>query len=161
MRSLNAAVLYPGIGMLEYGKVYSVGRGTDAPFEQAGADWMDGTRLASVLNKRNIPGIRVYPTILQPSASNFAGRTIDGVRFVITDRDAFNSVRFGIELGWAIAKLFPGRMDWKANETLAGSRELLRALEAGEDPAAIERRLAAETEAFRVRRAEFLLYRQE
>jgi uncharacterized protein YbbC (DUF1343 family)/CubicO group peptidase (beta-lactamase class C family) len=159
MRSLNAAVLYPGIGMLEYGKVYSVGRGTDAPFEQTGADWMDGSRLAAMLNSRDIPGVRVYPTILQPNGSNFAGQTIDGVRFVITDRDAFNSVRFGIELGAAMAKLFPGRMDWKANETLAGSRDLLRRLEAGEDPAAIERRFAAETEAFRVRRAEFLLYR--
>ncbi|HYZ84779.1 MAG TPA: exo-beta-N-acetylmuramidase NamZ domain-containing protein, partial [Bryobacteraceae bacterium] len=36
MRSLTAALLYPGLGMLEYWKDYSVGRGTDAPFEQIG-----------------------------------------------------------------------------------------------------------------------------
>lgn len=158
MRSLNAALLYPGIGMLEYGRVYSVGRGTDAPFEQVGADWMNGPQLATYLNGRNIPGIRVYPTVLRPNASNFAGRTIDGVRFVITDRDAFNSVGFGIELGAAIAKLFPGKMNWKANETLAGNRALLQGLEAADDPARIEQRFSAETEAFRVRRSEFLLY---
>jgi uncharacterized protein YbbC (DUF1343 family)/CubicO group peptidase (beta-lactamase class C family) len=159
MRSLNAALLYPGIGMLEYGTVYSVGRGTDAPFEQVGADWMNGRELALYLNGRNIPGIRVYPTVLRPSASNFAGKTIEGIRFVITDRDAFDSVKFGIELGAAISKLFPGKMNWQVNANLTGSRALLNGLEAGEEPARIEAQFAAGTEAFRVRRAEFLLYR--
>ena len=158
MRSLNAALLYPGIGMLEYTKVYSVGRGTDAPFEQVGAAWMDGQKLAAYLNERDIPGIRVYATTLRPTASNFSGQTIGGVRFVITDREAFNSVRFGLELGAAIAKLFPGQMDWKVNEKLVGSPAVVGALEAGEEPAAIERRFAAETQAFRLKRAGFLLY---
>jgi uncharacterized protein YbbC (DUF1343 family) len=158
MRSLNAALLYPGIGMLEYGKVYSVGRGTDAPFEQVGAEWMDGRKLASYLNQRNIPGIRVYPTLLTPTLSNFAGKTIDGVRFVITDRDAFDSVGFGTELAVGIAKLFPGKMDWKRNEKLAGSLPFLEALESGTDPATIQRRFERDTEDFRVRRAQFLLY---
>ncbi len=42
MRSLNAALLYPGLAMLEANTNYSVGRGTDAPFEQIGADWIQG-----------------------------------------------------------------------------------------------------------------------
>jgi uncharacterized protein YbbC (DUF1343 family) len=158
MRSLNAALLYPGIGMLEGGKVYSVGRGTDAPFEQIGADWMDGRKLAAYLNERNIPGIRVYPTTLVPSSSNFAGRQIEGVRFVIIDRDAFDSVRFGTELAVGIAKLFPGKMHWKANEKLAGSLPFLQDLESGADPAVIQRRFERDTEQFRTRRTQFLLY---
>lgn len=158
MRSLNAAVLYPGIGMLEGGKVYSVGRGTDAPYEQVGAAWMNGQQLADYLNRRDIPGIRVYPTRLQPAASNFSGKEIDGVRFVITDRDAFQSVRFGLELGSAIAKLFPGKMDWSANEKLLGDLTILKKLESGEDPAQLERQYAADLQQFRARRADFLLY---
>ena len=31
---------------------YSVGRGTDAPFEQIGADWIHGAELAQFLNAR-------------------------------------------------------------------------------------------------------------
>ncbi len=50
MRSLNAATLYPGIAMLEASKNFSVGRGTDAPFEQIGADWIEGEKLAAFLN---------------------------------------------------------------------------------------------------------------
>lgn len=70
MRSLTAALLYPGIGMLEYAKNYSVGRGTDAPFEQVGADWINGPQLAAYLNHRMVPGVRFYPTRFTPAASN-------------------------------------------------------------------------------------------
>ncbi|HYI93975.1 MAG TPA: exo-beta-N-acetylmuramidase NamZ domain-containing protein [Bryobacteraceae bacterium] len=158
MRSLNAAILYPGIGMLEGGKVYSVGRGTDAPFEQVGAAWMRGQELAEYLNNRDIPGIRVYATQLRPTASNFSGQTIDGVRFVITDRESFPSVRFGLELGSAISKLFPKQMNWTANEKLLGDRKVLKQLEAAADPVKIEQQYAADILRFRDLRARFLLY---
>ena len=49
MRSLNAALLYPGVAMLEYSRNYSVGRGTDAPFEQVGAEFIRGPELAAYL----------------------------------------------------------------------------------------------------------------
>jgi len=158
MRSLAAATFYPGIGMFEYGKVYSVGRGTDAPFEQVGADWMDGSRLAKYLNDRDVPGVRVHPTTLHPTASNFTGQTIQGVRFVITDRDVFNSVQFGIELGVALEKLFPGKMVWTENAKLPANKEFLAAVARAQDPPAIEQMFAADTEGFRVRRRKYLLY---
>jgi len=160
MRSLTAALLYPGIGMFEYGKVYSVGRGTDAPFEQVGADWMDGRKLAEYLNLRNLPGIRVYPTILKPTSSNFSGQTVEGVKFLITDRDRFDSVRFGVELGAALEKLFPGKMKWSLNEKLAGSRNFLNGFGKPEAAEGILRGFEAETEAFRVRRQAWLLYQE-
>ncbi|PMU82978.1 hypothetical protein C1Y30_31350, partial [Pseudomonas sp. GW704-F3] len=62
MRSLNAATLYPGICLIEFPKNLSVGRGTDSPFEPIGADFIHGRELAAALNKRDIPGVRVYPT---------------------------------------------------------------------------------------------------
>src|SRR5262249_30823690 len=37
MRSLTAAILYPGVALLESSTNYSVGRGTDVPFEVIGA----------------------------------------------------------------------------------------------------------------------------
>ena len=42
MRNLNEALLYPGIAMLEAANNYLRGARTDAPFEQIGADWIDG-----------------------------------------------------------------------------------------------------------------------
>ncbi|MGH9632466.1 MAG: exo-beta-N-acetylmuramidase NamZ domain-containing protein [Bryobacteraceae bacterium] len=154
MRSLNAALLYPGIGMLEYSTMYSVGRGTDAPFEQIGADWIRGPELATYLNERSVPGIRVYPTRFEPKESNFKGEMIEGVRFVITDRDEFNSSRFGMELGVALSTLFPGRINWSANLNLVGSKEALKTMESGQvyNPDSLD------VDEFKLKRRDFLLY---
>ena len=46
MRSLVAAIAYPGLGALE-GTNLSVGRGTDKPFVCFGAPWIDGPRLCA------------------------------------------------------------------------------------------------------------------
>jgi uncharacterized protein YbbC (DUF1343 family)/CubicO group peptidase (beta-lactamase class C family) len=158
MRSLNAATLYPGIALLESSKNYSVGRGTDAPFEQIGASWIRGAELAAFLNGRFIPGVRVYPTRFQPTSSVFQGVTIEGVRFVIVDRDRFDSVRLGLEIAYALHKLYPGKIDFEASKQLIGSRKALDALKAGDDPRAIEQDFADEVSGFVSRRQAFLLY---
>src|SRR5262249_2792847 len=60
LRSLNAALLYPGIGLLETTNV-SVGRGTERPFEWVGAPWLDGRRLKAALDEERLPGVRFVP----------------------------------------------------------------------------------------------------
>jgi uncharacterized protein YbbC (DUF1343 family) len=159
MRSLNAALLYPGIGMLEASPNYSVGRGTDAPFEQVGADWIRGRELAAFLNARSIPGVRVYPTRFTPASSNFAGRNIEGVRFVITDRNAFDSTRLGLELGYALEKLYPGKIPWDANRFLIGNHEVIGAGKGNVDARTTLQKIEDSLAAFVKRRESFLLYR--
>lgn len=159
LRSLNAALLYPGLAMLERSENYSVGRGTDSPFEQIGADWIDGRRLARYLNERKIPGVRVYPTRFRPTASRFAGQWIEGVRFVITDREALDSTGLGLEIAAALAKLFPGRLRLDSNERLIGSRAVISALERGEDPRTIQESFRDALEQFQQRRRSYLRYR--
>jgi uncharacterized protein YbbC (DUF1343 family) len=158
IRSLNAALLYPGLAMLEYSTNYSVGRGTDAPFEQVGADWIQGQPLAEYLNSRLIPGVRAYATQFTPASSNFAGREIGGVRFLITDRESFDSVRLGIEVAVALQKFYPGRIDFEKCQSLIGSEQIVKELRSGMDAGMIisqEQRQAAE---FDQRRLPFLLY---
>jgi uncharacterized protein YbbC (DUF1343 family) len=159
MRSLNAALLYPGVGMLESAKNYSVGRGTDAPFEQVGAAFIDGPKLAAYLNGRRIPGVRVYATRFTPRESNLKGQLISGVRFVITDREAFGSARLGLELAAAIHKLFPGKMDIGINKGLIANPATIRMILAGEDPRVIQDQQADELAGFAARRAKFLIYK--
>jgi hypothetical protein len=79
-------------------KDYSVGRGTDSPLEQVGALWIKGTELAEFLNARAIPGVRAYPVRFHPSSSVLAGKDVEGVRFLVTDRNLFNAVGFGLGL---------------------------------------------------------------
>lgn|SRR5689334_3664217 len=150
MRSLNAATLYPGLALIESSKNYSVGRGTDAPFEQIGAAWIRGMELAEFLNGRYIPGVRVYPTHLNA--------TTEGVRFVITDRDQFDSVRLGLEVAYALQRLYPGKIDFELSKQLIGNRKTIDALKAGEDPRVIQQGLMTDIAAFMNRRRPFLLY---
>jgi uncharacterized protein YbbC (DUF1343 family)/CubicO group peptidase (beta-lactamase class C family) len=150
MRSLNAATLYPGLALIESSKNYSVGRGTDAPFEQIGAEWIRGVELAEFLNRRYIPGVRVYPARF--------GTNLQGVRFVITDREQLDSVRLGLEVACALQKLYPGKIDFELSKQLIGNRKVIDALKAGDDPRVIEQGLLAEIAAFMNRRRPFLLY---
>jgi uncharacterized protein YbbC (DUF1343 family)/CubicO group peptidase (beta-lactamase class C family) len=158
MRSLNAATLYPGICLLESSKNYSVGRGTDSPFEQIGADFIGGRELTAYLNARQIPGVRAYPTSFTPTDSNFKGKTIEGVRFLITNRDLFNSTRLGIELAGALQALYPGKIDFHSNAKLIGSDDVIRRITAGEDPRVLVNNLADEVAAFVNLRTKYLLY---
>jgi uncharacterized protein YbbC (DUF1343 family)/CubicO group peptidase (beta-lactamase class C family) len=159
MRSLNAALLYPGIAMLEFSTNYSVGRGTDAPFEQVGAEWIRGRALAALLNSRYIPGVRVYPTRFTPGASNFAGRSIEGVRFIVTDRERFDSTRLGLEVASALEKLYPGRIQWDVDRFLIGNHETIDALNAGVDPRTIVPQLEERLAPFAEQREKYLIYR--
>ncbi len=158
MRSLNAALLYPGVAMLEADTNYSVGRGTDAPFEQIGADWIQGQLLAQYLNSRFIPGVRAYATRFRPVSSNFANKEIEGVRFVITSREAFDSTRLGIELAGALEKLFPGKLEIEKCRFLIGNREALDEITAGRDPSVIWSQAQHQADDFQQRRRPYLLY---
>jgi uncharacterized protein YbbC (DUF1343 family)/CubicO group peptidase (beta-lactamase class C family) len=158
MRSLNAETLYEGLGMIEYAKNYSVGRGTDSPFEQIGADWIHGVELAQFLNGRSIPGVRAYPTRFQPDSSNFKGKSIEGVRFVVINRDLFSSVRLGLEIAYALQKLYPGKIDFEACKLLIGNRKVIDAMKNAEDPRSIEQGLEDGIQSFVDRRRPFLLY---
>lgn len=159
LRSLTAALLYPGVAMLEAAKDYSVGRGTDAPFEQIGAAWMHGAELAASLNSRFVPGVRFYPTRFQPASSNLSGQSIEGVRFVVTDREAFDSGRLGLEIAAAIRRLFPSSMTLAQNQGLIGSRRVIGMLEAGQDPSLIQQDGEESLRVFLKLRERHLLYR--
>jgi uncharacterized protein YbbC (DUF1343 family) len=157
MRSLNAAMLYPGVGMIEYAKI-SVGRGTDTPFEQIGADFIGGRELAAYLNQRAIPGVRVYATSFTPADSVFKGVRVEGVRFVITNRELLDATRLGLELAAAIQKLYPGKVDFSVNKRLIGSDDAIRRIHGAEDPRTIQETFQDALGAFAEMRARYLLY---
>jgi uncharacterized protein YbbC (DUF1343 family) len=158
MRNLIQATLYPGIGAIETTNL-SVGRGTDSPFEQIGAPWIDSVVLADALNARRIPGIRVYPVRFTPTTSKYAGQECQGVFFIVTDRAGLRPVRLGVEVAAMLHKLYGPKFELDAAERLFGSREGLARIRAGDDPAAIAASWGAAEGRWRLLRAPYLLYR--
>ena len=157
MRNLHQATLYPGIGAFESTNI-SVGRGTDTPFEQVGAPWIDGVKLADTLNARQIPGARFYPVRFTPTASKFPNEECGGVFIVITDRLALRPVRVGVEIASALTKLFPGKLEIDLAARLFGSTAGLSRIKSGEDGAAIAQSWQAGEARWRLTRAKYLIY---
>ncbi|MCM3878116.1 MAG: DUF1343 domain-containing protein [Thermoanaerobaculia bacterium] len=157
LRSVTEAALYPGIGLLETTNV-SVGRGTDAPFEQVGAPWMDGARVAATLNARGIAGVRFTPVAFTPVSSVFRGERCSGVRITLVNRDALNAVALGFHAATALRDLHPA--EWKPdrfNRLLVNAAALAR-FQRGETAREITAAWAAGAMEFEKRRAGFLLY---
>ena len=157
MRSLTEATLYPGVGLLETTNV-SVGRGTDTPFEIVGAPWIQGDKLAELLNQRGLPGVRFVPLRFKPNASVFKDEQCGGVNIIITDRAAFRPLLTGIEMALALRKLYPN--DWKVDSylRLLVNTDTLERVKRGEDASEIVASWNSGLQEFRRARSEILLY---
>lgn len=158
MKSLQEALYYPGIAMLEFSKNLSVGRGTDSPFEQVGAPWIDGSKLAVELNLLEIPGVRAYATSFEPTASYFAGTKVNGVRFVLLDRDLFSPTFLGISLMETLHRLYPSELNFEVNRRLIGSQDTIRRLMQGETALDVHRSMEPALTRFNDKRQQYLIY---
>lgn len=156
IRNINQALLYPGLALLEGSTNYSVGRGTEAPFEQIGSDWIQSAELARRLRLREVPGVQFYPVHFTPSSSNLSGKQLEGLGFVVTDREAFSSARLGLEVAAALGALYPKQMKWEANRRLLGNDGVVSALMKGGDSVAAAKTGLVD---FLVIRQKYLIYR--
>ncbi|HYR46923.1 MAG TPA: serine hydrolase [Thermoanaerobaculia bacterium] len=157
MRSLAAAALYSGIGLLETTNL-SVGRGTETPFEVIGAPWLDGRRLSEVLAAHSIPGARFSPVHFTPASSVFAGQRCGGIRIDVVDREALRSVSLGIEIAAALRDLYPVDWERKGFVKLLANGAAFERLEKGDTAPAIVGSWQKDVEEFEKRRAKSLLY---
>ncbi len=158
MRSLVAATLYPGIGLLESTNL-SVGRGTDRPFELIGAPWLDGRRLARRLNEAGLPGVRFVPVEFTPTKSIFAGRRCPGVHIIVTDRRRFRPVRCGLEIAVALRELYPQKWDVDRFLRLLANTAVWQALKEGASTASLSALWQSDVERFMRVRRKYLIYR--
>jgi uncharacterized protein YbbC (DUF1343 family)/CubicO group peptidase (beta-lactamase class C family) len=158
IRSPGQALLYAGVGLLEATNV-SVGRGTDMPFEVVGAPWIgDPDGLARALNMLDLPGVSVQPINFTPTGSVYAGQPLGGLRFVVTDRERFRPVRFGLALARELRERYPGHFRLAAIQNLLVNRATMWALLRGEPLVRIWSWAEAQRSSFLERRALYLIY---
>ncbi len=157
LRSLNAALLYPGIEILQAGGV-SVGRGTETPFELFGAPWIQAPQLAVYLNNRFVPGVRFVPANFTPDSAPYSGQVCQGISLVITDRASLNSMLMGLEIAAALNKLYPDHFSLDKMIELVGNADTIAKLKSGEDPLRIVWDWQADRDNFRTMRAKYLIY---
>ncbi len=156
MRSLPAAILYPGVGLLE--SALSVGRGTDTPFEVVGAPYVDDVKLAEVLNRAGLPGVSFVPIVFTPTYSVHKGQLCKGVYILLTDRDRCNVVDVGLLLAEALYRLYPKDFNPGKMSHLLLHPPTLEAVKADKPLKEIRASWQKDLDEFMQRRAKYLIY---
>jgi len=159
LRSPDALSHYPGTVYFE-GTNLTEGRGTDHPFEQIGAPWLDAPAVARVMNDRGLPGVRfeAITMAVEQSAAKFPGQTIAAIRLLMTDRNAYRPVRTALTLIDEIRRRHPNEFAWGTSiDRLTGTDKVRLSIDGGALPALLEH-WDREAAAFRERRRPFLLY---
>lgn len=160
MPDLQTAAIYPGLCLLE-GTNLSEGRGTDKPFRQFGAPWIDSRRLAERLNTLNLPGMRFEPTRFTPTSSKYQGQTCQGVQIVITDRDTLEPYYTGVRIVDEIFHRYPDDFQWRAGhfDRLCGTSDVRNAIINGSSLDELRSKWQAELTSFKKIRDKYLIYR--
>jgi uncharacterized protein YbbC (DUF1343 family) len=133
LRSPAALNHYPGTVYFE-GTTLSEGRGTDRPFEQIGAPWLDAQGVSAAMNAMKLPGVRfeAVTMAIAATAAKFPGQTVPAIRFAITDRETYRPVRMSLLLIDQIRRRHPQEFGWtKTIDRLTGSDKVRLAIEAG------------------------------
>jgi len=169
LRTLDAELLYTGTVFFE-GTTATEGRGTDAPFAQVGAAWLDHAGMARTLNALRLPGVR-FDTVTRTvePGYKFGGQAIPMVRVVVTDRNAVRPVELGVRMLRAFRERHPKEFAWrepsvnaagriKGIDRLAGTDRLVQAVDAGTVDALL-REWDADAARFATLVKPYLLYR--
>ena len=158
LRTLKGSIVYPGLEILQSAGI-SVGRGTEAPFEEFGAPWMDGEKVASALNATHLPGLKFVTQPFIPVNGLYAGRRCNGVGVRIGDRAAVRSMRMGLEIAALLQKMYPQNFDVSKAVTLLGNAETVQKLVDGASPADIVASWQPSLSDYDKTRRRYLLYK--
>jgi uncharacterized protein YbbC (DUF1343 family) len=158
LRTLKGSLLYPGLEILQNAGV-SVGRGTESPFEEFGAPWINGEEVAAELNTRQIPGVHFVDQPFVPVSGLYTGRRCGGVGIRVTDHNTLRSMRVGLEIASILEKKYPNDFDVSKNILLLGNAETVSALQAGTPPEKIIDSWSRDLAAFDSVRRKYFLYK--
>lgn len=162
LRTLESLYHYPGLCLFE-GTNLSVGRGSEAPFEQIGAPWLDTTAVLAWLRPARLPGVRLQGvrfTPARPGDGKYADTLVYGIRLQVTDRQVYDPTATAVHLLAAIRTYHHDRFRWLPAhfDRLAGGPALRDAVDGGAEPAAIVASWREDRDRFLQRRRPALVY---
>lgn len=161
MKSLDAALLYPGPGTLETTSL-SVARGTAEPFEMYGAPWVNADAVLKNLQARQLTGITFQTCSFVPTAPGHPhkGKTCYGIRITSIDRAKIDPILMGMHMAQAFYQTHPQQFKrYEGFKTEVGDSEVwdLLTVKAGK-PGEIVEQWRSELEEFGKIRQKYLLY---
>lgn len=160
LRSAEAALVYPGVCLLEATNV-SEGRGSEAPFLLFGAPWLEPVKVALEVKGASFEVARFTPRA-GPAAAEPKHRDVEcaGFRLRVTDPRALSPYDLGLRLLVALQKQpgFAWLNEGRNLSRLLGTQSVYEALRRGDAPEAIVTAERPAVEEWRRAREPHLLY---
>jgi uncharacterized protein YbbC (DUF1343 family) len=140
MSSLETAVIYPGLCLLE-GTNLSEGRGTDSPFLTIGAPYIDSEDWLGAIPKEALLGVKAEPVVFLPETipgvvtnPKYKEKKCHGLHFTVTDRDKLEPIALAVSVLCAAQKLYPEEFKMtKYLDKLWGNEDLRAMISEGHD----------------------------
>lgn len=134
MPDVDAASLYPGIGIFESANL-SVGRGTPVPFRWVGAPWLDADAVVARVAGQ-VDGVEFSVQDYTPTKSSYRdymGQACRGIRITVTDRDIMRPLSVFLHLALALREIHPREFSfrWDEAKRMVGTDEFRRLWETG------------------------------
>jgi uncharacterized protein YbbC (DUF1343 family) len=156
---MEAVIHYPGTVFFE-GTNLSEGRGTDYPFEQTGAPWLDAAAVVEDMTRMNLEGVRFEAVeySVRSDARKYPGEILHGVRMTVTDRSTYRPVSTSLLLIDAVNRHHAADFEWSGSmDRLAGTDRLRDAIDSGTLNSLLEE-WEIDAQRFHATRAPYLLY---
>lgn len=118
MSSYSSALLYPGVCLFEATNV-SAGRGTEHPFQQVGAPWIDAAGLCTEFALLGLEGVECEPVQFTPTMPPHERQDCHGIRLKPVDPDRVRPVALGLMLLAQAIKHSQGEFQWARYPTTA------------------------------------------
>jgi uncharacterized protein YbbC (DUF1343 family) len=158
LKTIKGSILYPGLEILQNAGV-SVGRGTEAPFEEFGAPWLDGETVANALNDKHLAGVHFAAQPFIPVSGLYSGQRCGGVSIRVTDRFTVRSMRMGLEIAAILQKLYPKDFDAAKTLLLLGNADTISQLQQGTSPEQIVSSWSAGLSSYDQVRRKYFIYK--
>lgn len=127
------ALVYNGMCLIE-GTNLSEGRGTEMPFMQFGAPWLDSRKIIKLLNKRKLDGVSFKKVNFTPtdfSYHKYYNEKCNGVKIVVHDKILYHPLKTAIEILEIVQNVHPDRFKFLENnfiDKLYGSDKLRKCI---------------------------------
>ena len=144
----------------------SEGVGTPLPFEQFGAPWMNGPKMADRLNALGLAGVRFRATSFKPRYGTFTNKMCSGVQIHLHDAHACNPAQVSTAILKALAVEYKSKSIFNPTDNSGyemflkalGDRQFAKALTLGAHFEEAEPGIEADRQSFLKRRAGILIY---
>jgi len=162
----ETAFVYPGTCLLE-GTNISEGRGTEFPFLQIGAPFLNSKEIIDKLNLLKVDGVELQavtfiPEDIESMATNpkFKDYSCNGIKLKITDPYKFEPVKYGVKLLYVLIKLYGNKIKFTeaSFDRLAGQSVLREQLLNKVEPEKIFASWQKELTKFEKKRNHYLIY---